>query len=361
MVGVVPLIEADDACGRKAATLGRLLRAGTPVPDGVVVVAPWSKGWHAALLDRLGGGPFAVRSSARFEDGSGASFAGQLRTMLDVERGDLAPALRAVAESVGRDSVGAYAAGRGVSLSTACPVLVQDMVRPRAAGVLFSHDPTATGVPSIMECVRGHGQPVVDGTTTPERWLIDGRARRVQRAADSRDVLTVTDVQRVDRAAAAVTAVVGPQQDIEWALDDDEVIVLQSRPITAPTDVLASVPDPAAAVADGLTGVGASPGTAIGPVRLVWSLDDLPRVRAGDVLVCHTTSPAWTGAMLRSDAVVTEVGGLLSHAAIVAREFRIPAVVSVTAAMTHLEEGMRVHVDGTSGVVTPRRVGGATT
>ncbi len=361
MVGVVPLIEADEACGRKAATLGRLRRAGVAVPDGEVVVAPWREGWHAALLDRLGGGPFAVRSSGRFEDGPGASFAGQLLTMLDVERDDLATAVIAVARSVGQDSVRAYAAGHGVPLSRACPVLVQDMVRPRAAGVLFSHDSSATGMPSVIECVRGDPQPVVDGTTTPERWLIDVEASRVQRAADGRDVLTMSDVHRVEVAAAAVVAVVGPQQDIEWALDGDEVIVLQSRPITAPSGGLAPTPGPAAVVADELTGIGASPGTAIGPVRLVWSLDDLPRVTAGDVLVCRTTSPAWTAAMLRSAAVVTEVGGLLSHAAIVAREFRIPAVVAVTTAMTRLAEGMRVEVDGSSGVITPRGASGAAT
>ena len=361
MVVVVPLIEADEACGRKAATLGRLLRAGISVPDGVVVVAPWKEGWNAALLDRLGGGPFAVRSSGRFEDGPGASFAGQLLTMLEVERGDLATAVMAVARSVGRDSVGAYAAGRGVSLPMACPVLVQDMVRPRAAGVLFGHDPSATGMRSMIECVRGLGLPVVDGATTPERWLIDVEARRVQRAADGRDVLTMSDVHRVEEVAAAVVAVVGPQQDIEWALDGDEVIVLQSRPITASTGGLAPAPGAGAVVAEGLSGIGASPGSAIGPVRLAWSLDDLPRVTAGDVLVCRTTSPAWTGAMLRSAAVVTEVGGLLSHAAIVAREFGIPAVVAVPTAMTRLAEGMRVEVDGSAGVITPRGASGAAT
>ena len=361
MVDLVPLVEADDACGGKALTLGRLLRAGVRVPDGVVVLPPWMDNSRARLLDLVGDGPFAVRSSGRFEDRPSASFAGQLLTLLDVERYDLASAVQAVARSVQRHGVAAYASRRGLPLSGPCPVLVQQMVRPRAAGVLFSRDPTATGMPSVIECVHGSGRPVVDGTATPERWLIEDAARRVQRAAEHGDVLTTTDVRRVEAAAAAVVEVVGPQQDIEWALDGDEVTVLQSRPITAPVSHQDQAPGRSATEADRLIGLGASPGTANGPVRLIWSLDDLPRVTAGDVLVCRTTSPAWTAAMLRSAAVVTEVGGLLSHAAIVAREFRLPAVVGVANAMTELHDGVQVEVDGSSGAITSHDAGEATT
>lgn len=352
MRGVVSLVEADEACGAKASTLGRLLRAGVAVPDGVVVLAPRKAGWQAPLLDRLGGGPFAVRSSGRFEDGRGTSFAGQLLTVLEVERDDVVSAVLAVERSARRSAVRAYAAARGLSPPATCPVLVQDLVRPRAAGVLFSRDPAATDRPIVIECVRGSGQPVVDGTATPERWLIDGQSHLAQRTVDGRGVLTVADVDRVVDAAAHVVSILGPRQDIEWALAGDDVAVLQSRPITASTGGLARGSS-AGTVTGRLSGTGASPGIASGPVRVVSSLDDLPRVAAGDVLVCRTTSPAWTPAMLRSAAVVTEVGGLLSHAAIVAREFGIPAVVAVSAAMTRLVEGSTIEVDGSSGVVTP--------
>jgi pyruvate,water dikinase len=100
-----------------------------------------------------------------------------------------------------------------------------------------------------------------------------------------------------------------------------------------------------------VTGVPSSPGRARGPARLVRSVDDFSRVRRGDVLVCRTTDPAWTPLFRLAAAVVTETGGVLSHAAIVAREFGIPAVVGADQAMTDLTDGAPVIVDGTAGTV----------
>ncbi len=101
-----------------------------------------------------------------------------------------------------------------------------------------------------------------------------------------------------------------------------------------------------------VTGVPSSPGQARGPARLMRSVDDFARMRPGDVLVCRTTDPAWTPLFRLAAAVVTETGGLLSHAAIVAREYRIPAVVGAAHAMSQLDDGTPVCVDGTLGTVT---------
>ncbi|MEV6278929.1 PEP-utilizing enzyme [Nocardia sp. NPDC051832] len=98
-----------------------------------------------------------------------------------------------------------------------------------------------------------------------------------------------------------------------------------------------------------VTGVTASGGVAVGPVRLVRSVDDFDAVRPGDVIVCRTTDPAWTMLFGVAAAVVTETGGILSHAAIVAREFGIPAVVAAKGAMAALANHRTVSVDGTSG------------
>ncbi len=100
-----------------------------------------------------------------------------------------------------------------------------------------------------------------------------------------------------------------------------------------------------------ITGLGASPGTATGPVRIIADLDEFARFRPGDVLVCRTTSPAWTPLLLRAGAVITEVGSRLAHAAIVAREAGIPAVVGAAGAMTILHDDQRVRVDGGTGQV----------
>jgi|SRR6476620_2829105 pyruvate,water dikinase len=98
-----------------------------------------------------------------------------------------------------------------------------------------------------------------------------------------------------------------------------------------------------------LTGIAAGPGTAVGPARIIDGLDDFPRFRPGDVLVCRTTSPAWTPLFALACAVVTETGGMAAHAAIVARELGIPAVVAASGAMIALTDGEPVRVDGTHG------------
>lgn len=108
------------------------------------------------------------------------------------------------------------------------------------------------------------------------------------------------------------------------------------------------------ATVEALAGIAASPGSACGPVRIVRGLDDFARVRPGDVLVCPTTDPAWTPLFRIAAAVVTEQGGLLCHAAIVAREYGIPAVLAVETATTALGQGTRVRVDGDRGWVLPQ-------
>ncbi|MFE4196045.1 PEP-utilizing enzyme [Paenarthrobacter sp. NPDC056912] len=100
-----------------------------------------------------------------------------------------------------------------------------------------------------------------------------------------------------------------------------------------------------------LSGNGASAGTANGAARLIHGPDEFGRFQGGDVLVCRTTDPAWTPLFGIAAAVVTETGGTLSHAAIVAREFGIPAVLGVRGAMELLTDGIPLSVDGTFGTV----------
>jgi pyruvate,water dikinase len=114
----------------------------------------------------------------------------------------------------------------------------------------------------------------------------------------------------------------------------------------------AAAPTAGDAADDGrLRGVGASAGLARGTARVILRLADATRLRPGDVLVTASTSPAWTPLFAQVAAVVTEVGGVLGHCGIVAREYRIPAVVGAAGATTRLRDGQLVEVDGTAGSI----------
>ena len=158
-------------------------------------------------------------------------------------------------------------------------------------------------------------------------------------------------VLEIDALGRRVEEHLGGPVDLEWAVDAAGVHLLQARPLTA------VLPEPSDEGSDGdgagtvLHGVGASGGTATGPVRVLRSVAELSRVRPGDVLLARGTDPAWTPLFPLIAAVVTETGGMLSHAAIVAREVGIPAVLAVPEAMERLEVGAEVRVDGERGTV----------
>lgn len=346
MSAVVRLGDADESCGAKAAGLGRLLRAGFTVPDGVVLPEVVTPGWQAVLpgaLAALGGRTFAVRSSALGEDSRDASFAGQFRTSLDVPAGEVEAAVRRTAASL--HEARAYTAATGLPAVRRMAVIVQRMLDPVASGVAFTRHPVTGERMTVVEAVRGRGDRLMSGEATPQRW----QAARL--TSPDAPGLTAQQARRVTREAERVEAVFGGGQDVEWAITaDGRVWLLQARPITTAPGGDASQRPPA--TGDVLaSGTPAGPGTASGRLRVIAGLDDFARLRPGDVLVCRATSPAWTPLLARAAAVVTETGGVLAHAAIVARELRIPAVTDVPAA-TGLPDGAPVVVDGTTGVVT---------
>ncbi|AHK29648.1 hypothetical protein OPAG_04476 [Rhodococcus opacus PD630] len=350
---IVPLPDASEGCGAKARNLGLLLRAGFRVPDGFVIPDPLGDpGWEREIdigLRRLGPGPFAVRSSALAEDGVECSFAGQLTTTLGVTTSaEVIEAVHRSAASGSSPEAVAYAARTDREAPASAGVIVQVMVQPETAGVMFTRHPLTGTEQVVIEAARGLGDTVVAGTVTPEAYLVDGAHVQVARHRGGQ-LLTTAQALALAALGRDIESLFGRPQDIEWAIAGDEIRVLQARPITtAPT---AALPVRATSGDVLLTGVAAGPGTAVGPARIIGSLDDFARFRPGDVLVCRTTSPAWTPLLARACAVVTETGGMLAHAAIVAREFGIPAVLAAPGAMTILTEGRLVRVDGTHGHV----------
>ncbi|NUT06484.1 MAG: pyruvate, phosphate dikinase [Hamadaea sp.] len=390
---IVPLARATVAsCGAKAAALGVLLRAGLPVPDGFVVpfdVYRRAEGnADAALpgdlvellrrgLDEIGDPPVAVRSSAAHEDTAAASAAGQYESVLGVRgAGEVAQAIRTCWASLHSARAVAYQEGTGSE--SAMAVLVQRLVDADVGGVMFTAGPDG---PTVIEASWGLGASVVGGAVTPDAYQVmdgvvsttvgDKRIRLDRRAgglttstvpgADRRRAcLDDATAVRIARLGDVVAGLSGAPQDIEWAISDQTIWLLQSRPITvappappsAPMSVPLSTPSPGPGKAGAFTGTPASGGTATGVARIVRGPADFARFRQGDILVCRYTDPAWTPLFRVAAGVVTETGGVLSHAAIVAREYRIPAVLGLPQAMTVLGDGALITVDGTAGTVT---------
>ena len=268
--GLTPLALAevsDEAVfGGKAVSLGAALRAGLPVPPGIALPAPLveriASGSHEAVaavrssLD-LPRGRMAVRSSAIGEDSSGASFAGQHVTRLNVFEPHIPAAVRLVWESARSAAALAYRARRGIDREPAIGVVVQALIEPVAAGVLFTRNPLTGADERVIEAAWGLGEAVVSGLVTPDCYRLDTRGSLIDRALGCKDVkiwfdedggtaevpvpadlqdtpcLALEDLARLHALAECCAAVWGADLDLEWALTaGGDVFLLQSRPIT---------------------------------------------------------------------------------------------------------------------------------
>ncbi|MGN9778937.1 PEP/pyruvate-binding domain-containing protein [Micromonospora sp. H33] len=236
---VVPLADSTadmvDLVGGKAAGLGELIRHGERVPPGFCVTTDALTGSlpTAEITDayrRLGGGPVAVRSSATAEDLPVASFAGQQDTVLDVtgEAGLLA-AVDACRASLHSPRATAYRDAHDIDHDTVrMAVVVQRMVTPTVAGVLFTANPlTGNRTQMMVDAAPGLGATVVDGATTVDHYLLDGPDH------PATGCLTPTQLAELHALGQRLQHHFGSPQDVEWAYDQDGTLwVLQSRPIT---------------------------------------------------------------------------------------------------------------------------------
>ncbi|MCK2218619.1 PEP-utilizing enzyme [Actinomadura sp. ATCC 31491] len=240
-MNLIPLAEIDatmiELVGGKAAGLGEMIRAGERVPAGFcLTVEPYRSGElpEKELLDayeRLGGGRVAVRSSATAEDLPEASFAGQQDTYLNVEGGaELVDAVRRCWASLFTERAVAYRAAAGVG-EAAMAVVVQRMVDPVAAGVLFTANPvTGCRTEMVVDAAPGLGTAVVEGSVVPDHHVL-------RQGTPAEPVPGgCLDAEQLERLRAAGTRLqrhFGSPQDVEWAIDaGGELWLLQSRPVT---------------------------------------------------------------------------------------------------------------------------------
>ena len=343
---------------------------------------------------------FAVRSSATAEDLPDASFAGQQETFLNVIGIDeVLHKMKEVFASLYNDRAISYRVHKGFAhADVALSAGVQRMVRSDlgAAGVMFTID-TESGFEDVVFITSsyGLGETVVQGAVNPDEFYVHkpmlkaGKRALIRRNLGSKliqmgfttaaeksgggalqgklvkttDVpvelrnrysLSDADVEQLARYAMVIEQHYGRAMDIEWGKDgvDGQIYILQARPETVKsqsagkTEVRYKLKGKGAVLASGRA-IGQKVGT--GPVRLVNNISEMDKVQAGDVLVTDMTDPNWEPVMKRASAIVTNRGGRTCHAAIIARELGIPAVVGCGNATELLKEGMLVTVSCAEG------------
>jgi len=322
----------------------------------------------------------AVRSSAAAEDTAQFSFAGMFESFLNVRGHDeLIHAIKACWASTFGARVLFYRVKQGLPSEMPVAVVVQRMVSSEKSGVMFTSDPaTRDATRIVIEAAWGLGESVVQGAVTPDRhvldkqslaviethvaekeflltWDEDGkRTTRVDLAGDPRataPVLTPTELATLGDLARRAEQHYGAPQDMEFAIESGVVRLTQSRPITTLGAAQAARAEPSATTRILARGLGASPGRASGIVRVLASPDEGGRMQPGEILVTHMTSPDWVPIMRRAAAIVTDAGGMTSHAAIVARELGLPCIVGAHDATHTLATGTLVTVDGSAGTV----------
>jgi pyruvate,water dikinase len=354
---------------------------------------------RAAFAELSAGNPeasFAVRSSATAEDLPDASFAGQQETFLNVVGiEDVLHKMKEVFASLYNDRAISYRVHKGFAHDVvALSAGVQRMVRSDlgAAGVMFTID-TESGFDGVVFITSsyGLGETVVQGAVNPDEFYVHkpmlkaGKRAVIRRNLGSKliqmefataaekaasgklvkttDVpteqrnrysLTDAEVEQLARYALVIEEHYGRPMDIEWGKDgtDGQLYILQARPETVKSQQQGKAEQRYKLLAKGAVlaegrAIGQKIGT--GPVRLVHSISEMDKVQPGDVLVTDMTDPNWEPVMKRASAIVTNRGGRTCHAAIIARELGIPAVVGCGDATDLLKDGTLVTVSCAEG------------
>ena len=377
-------------------TTGEKIRAWVTAQPFPAQLETEIKAAYAVLNGHATAASYAVRSSATAEDLPDASFAGQQESFLNVLGiDDILHKIKEVFASLYNDRAISYRVHKGFAhADVALSAGVQRMVRSDlgAAGVMFTMD-TESGFDDVVFITSsyGLGETVVQGAVNPDEFYVHkpmlraGNKAIVRRSLGSKliqmnfaseaqrqasgklvhitDVpaemrnrysLTDDEVSELAQYALIIEAHYGRPMDIEWGKDgiDGKLYILQARPETVKsqmkgqTELRYKLKGEGTVLAEGRA-IGQKIGT--GPVRLVNSLAEMDLVQAGDVLVTDMTDPNWEPVMKKASAIVTNRGGRTCHAAIIARELGIPAVVGCGDATSRLANNTLVTVSCSEG------------
>ena len=338
---------------------------------------------------KLGQGLVAVRSSATAEDLPEASFAGQQSTFLNIQGEDeVVAAVQGCWSSLFEPRAIFYRQEHGFDhFRVGIAVPVQKMVQSETSGVMFTVEPLSSDTTKILiEAICGLGEAIVSGDVTPDQYLLDKNGIRiidkkihkqewqlvrnteapvgelepnikipVPPSKRAKQKLADKDIVALAKVGKMIEDLYQFPQDIEWAREEKQLFILQTRPVTTlkPKEETKTLPKIEAKAI--LTGIAACPGIAVGPVKIVEA-SQIDKVKNGDVLVAEMTTPDFVPAMKRATAIVTDRGGRTAHAAIVSRELGIPCVVGTEVATKTLSDGQEITVDGSRGEVYDGKV-----
>ncbi|MEK6847773.1 MAG: phosphoenolpyruvate synthase [Nanoarchaeota archaeon] len=324
----------------------------------------------------------AVRSSATTEDLADASFAGQQETFLNVKgKEQLVSSIKKCFASLFTSRATYYRNKKGFKHEkSSLAVVVQKMIDSDKSGVIFSKDPSRNREDVVIEAVWGLGEGIVSGKITPDSYLVsrkfqilekeignkkiaitrgvsgDEEVVKLNEERSRQQVLKDHEIIKLAEIALRLETHYQKPQDIEFAIENNEIYIVQTRPITTleKRSESSSLKELKGEVI--LKGMAASPGIGVGKVKIVHGVNDLGKIESGDILVTGMTNPDMVVTMQRCSAIVTDEGGLTAHAAIVSREMGIPAVVGTQHATEKLKDGEIVTVDGFNGKVYRGRV-----
>jgi pyruvate, water dikinase len=354
--------EGDGGIARRRALEMKLGLMDKPVDE--VLLGPLLAAWRGVAVPGTQG---VVRSSALIEDRSDSSFAGQFESFLELQsEEDFKTAVRACWAALWSTRALRYMAMRGLDpAGTAMALLIQPLVRARVSGGGLSC--TAEG-DMLVNAARGLGSAIAQGEVAPDRYLLDrsgavketasgmqyhnlgcihGR-RGFSRPLFAERCLEDEQVAELGLLMRRSEEVIGGPVEIEWALDDSGIKLLQARPLrVAP----AHVPEEIWLQRPRLSGQPSGIGWSTGRARVVNCECELERVARGDVLITTVAGPALGQVLGYVAGVVAELGGSTSHLASLARERGVPAVLGVHGATRRIPDGAHVAVDGVAGIV----------
>ncbi len=324
----------------------------------------------------------AVRSSATAEDLPEASFAGQQETFLNIHgESNLLHFVKECWGSLFTERAMYYRHNHGFDdKKVGLAVVVQRMVQSDRSGIAFSIDPVTNDKNKIViEAIFGLGEYIVQGKVTPDHYEVNKASltlikkeikkqgteyvkkgaenieKKLSKLEGAAQKISDEEILKIAILVRDIEKHYYFPQDIEWAIENKEVFIVQSRPITTikkeQEDVKKDGEKQVITQEVLAVGAPASPGIGVGPVSIIHSPKEIEKVKQGDILVAPQTNPDYVPAMKKSAAILTERGGRTSHAAIVSRELGIPAVVGAEGVIKKLKNGMVISVNGSTGEI----------